>query len=69
MTQLTLESLAKRLAALEQQVASMNGPSGKKDWRKVVGIVEDTEFARNVIAEGKAIRQADRDEAARDPAP
>jgi hypothetical protein len=58
MTELTLEDLAKRLEALEKKVAEMSRPS--KDWRRVVGMFEDSEFMRQVDAEGQAIREADR---------
>ena len=61
MPELTLESLAQRVAALEQQLAFMRGvipPS--RDWRSVVGIFERTEFSMQMEAEMQALRQAER---------
>jgi hypothetical protein len=66
MSDLTLESLAQRLEVLEREFARLATVAPKKDWRKVVGLFEGSEFMRQVIAEGQAIRQADRDEARRD---
>ena len=41
MTELTLESLAKRIEALEQKLAGLAAsPTQKKDWRKGVGMPE-----------------------------
>jgi len=48
------------VAALEKQVASLSSvipPDG--DWRSVVGISEETEFSRQMMAEMKAIREAE----------
>jgi hypothetical protein len=65
MPELTLELLAKRLADLERKVAVLSGtmipPS--RDWRSVVGISEETEFTRQMLAEMAAIREAERTEA------
>ena len=63
MNEVTLESLAKRVEALER--ALQMRPARQKDWRRVAGMFEDNEFSRRVDAEGRAIRQAEREEACR----
>jgi hypothetical protein len=55
--ELTLEALAKRLEELERRIAA---PAPANDWRRVVGMFDDSEIMPRVIAEGQAIRQADR---------
>jgi len=59
MAELTLESLAARVQALEAEVAEQKRQ--KKDWRRVVGMFSGSEFMQEVDAEGAAIRQAERD--------
>ena len=44
MNDLTLESLAKRVEALEEVIATKRPESPRKDWRKVVGMFGDGEF-------------------------
>jgi hypothetical protein len=68
MPELTLESLAKRIEALEKKLAEGAGAPGKNDWRKVVGISEDNEFTRQMQAEIEANREAER-RAAQEDAP
>ena len=64
MSEITLESLAARLSALEKQVAEQGTAKPKKDWRRAVGkFDDDPDFMREIIAEGAAIRQAERDAA------
>jgi hypothetical protein len=63
MNELTLEGLAKRVEALERALQAR--PSRQKDWRRVVGMFGDSEFSRQVDAEGRAIREAEREEARR----
>ena len=62
MREITLESLARRIEALEKALAeqrSQNTP--KKDWRSTVGMFDDDpEFMEQVIAEGAAWREAER---------
>lgn len=58
MNELTLEALAKRIEAIEQQLASPQAP--KKDWRRVVGISADNEFTRAMLAEIEANSDAER---------
>jgi hypothetical protein len=62
MSELTLESLARRLDEIERRLnekqPSVIAPT--KDWRSVVGISEMTEFSRLMQAEMDALRDADR---------
>ena len=59
MEPVTLESLARRVDALERLMrAGVRPPS--RDWRTVVGTFENTEFARAVDAAALAIRDQDR---------
>ncbi len=51
MTDLTLESLAKRVEALEQVLVTKGLDRSRKDWRKVVGMFGDSEFMREVDEE------------------
>lgn len=68
MPEITLESLAARVAALEKELAEQKAapPARKKDWRRTVGMFDDDpDFAREVLAEGQAIREAEREAARR----
>lgn len=58
MNELTLEALAKRIEAIELQLAAQRSP--KKDWRRVVGISDDNEFTRAMLTEIEAQRDAQR---------
>jgi hypothetical protein len=62
MSELTLESLARRLDEVERRLneiqLSVIAPA--KDWRSVVGISEETEFSRLMLAEIEAAHEADR---------
>ena len=60
MSDLTLESLARRVEALEKAVA-LKGPGPvRKDWRTVVGVFGDSEFMREVDEECTRMREAER---------
>jgi hypothetical protein len=65
MNDLTLESLAKRVEALEQVIATKGRDQSRKDWRKVVGMFRDSEFMRKVDEECLRIREAEREAARR----
>jgi hypothetical protein len=65
MNEVTLESLARRVEALERALSFSLKPPRQKDWRRVVGMFGDSEFMKQVDAEGKAIREAERAEARR----
>jgi len=60
MSDMTLEALAKRIEVIEQKLAELSLPAKPEDWRKVVGISEDNEFTRLVIAEIEANSEAER---------
>jgi hypothetical protein len=64
MHDLTLESLAKRVEALEIAVAKAPNRA-RKDWRKVVGMFRDSEFMRQVDDECQRAREAEREAARR----
>jgi hypothetical protein len=61
MTQATLEQ---RVAALERQVAQLSKQAAAtppvKDWRRTVGMFSGDEGMKEIIAEGRKIREADR---------
>ena len=66
MPTLTLENLASRLEAVEKQLAEQKTAvpiAPKKDWRNLVGTMEDNEFTRDMLKEIEAIREAERAEA------
>jgi hypothetical protein len=65
MNDLTLESLAKRVAALEKETATKRLDQSRKDWRKVVGMFRDSEFMRKVDEECLRVREAEREAARR----
>jgi hypothetical protein len=58
-----LESLAKRVEALEKAVATKDPDQSRKDWRKVVGMFRDSEFMRKVDEECMRVREAEREAA------
>ena len=62
MNEVTLESLAKRVEALETALAKQSNGSGK-DWRKVVGLFKDSEFMNAVDEECQRAREAEREAA------
>jgi hypothetical protein len=65
MNEVTLESLARRVEALERALDLKTASIRSKDWRRVVGMFGDSEFMRQVDAEGQALREAERAEARR----
>jgi hypothetical protein len=65
MNEVTLESLARRVEALERALDLKPAAVRLKDWRRVVGMFGDSEFMRQVDAEGQALREAERAEARR----
>jgi hypothetical protein len=60
MAELTLETLATRLASLERKVAERSVSAPAKDWRRTVGMFEGSEFMALVDAEVLAQREAER---------
>jgi hypothetical protein len=71
MSELTLESLARRLDEVERRLnekqPSIIAPT--KDWRSVVGISADNEFTRLMLAEIEDTHEADRQAAMAEEAP
>lgn len=71
MSELTLESLARRLDEIERRLnekqSSVIAPA--KDWRSVVGISEDNEFTRLMLGEIEAAHEADRQAAVSEEGP
>ena len=65
MNDLTLESLAKRVEALEKVIATKGPERARKDWREVIGIFRDSEFMREVDDECLRMREAEREAARR----
>ena len=59
MTELTLESLAKRVEALEIALTNKGVDRPRKDWRRVVGMFGDSEFMRAVDDECQRLREAE----------
>lgn len=62
MAEITLESLAARLAVVEKQLAEQQAavPSRTKDWRRTVGMFAENDFIKELDAECTAIREAER---------
>lgn len=65
MKDLTLESLAKRVEALEIAMRTKGSNHTVKDWRKVIGMFHDSEFMREVDEECLRMREAEREAARR----
>jgi hypothetical protein len=63
MNELTLESLAKRVEALERMLQPTDAK--RLDWESVEGISGDRDWAHRIEEEGQAIREAEREEARR----
>ena len=60
MSELTLESLAARVALLEQRLdAPKNVIPPLRDWRSVIGICEESDFSRQMQAEIEAASDAE----------
>ena len=62
MSELTLESLARRLEELERRLNEKEAGSAK-DWRMAAGMFTGRESSKIVDEEGRKIREADREEA------
>jgi hypothetical protein len=60
-----LESLAKRIEALEKIIATTEPERTRKDWREVVGMFRDSEFMREVDEECLRVRETERKAARR----
>ena len=67
MNEPTLESLSQRVEALEREVNLQRSQGPTKDWRRVGGIAGNSEFMGQIDDEGRKIREAEREEARREP--
>jgi hypothetical protein len=65
MSELTLESLAKRVEALERALADHLAQPDRKDRRTVVGMFADSDVMRQVDEECQRMREAEREAARR----
>ncbi len=63
MSKPTLESLAKRVEALEIALNAQKPIGRGKDWRRVIGMFGDSEFMRAVDDECQRMREAEREAA------
>jgi hypothetical protein len=61
----TLESLAKRVEALEEVIGTKRPDLPRKDWRKAVGMFGDSEFMKEVDEECLRMCEAERKAARR----
>ena len=62
MNELTLEMLAKRVEAIERLLnVQPEKPSADTDWQSAVGMFSGSDFMKLVDAEGRAIRERDRE--------
>jgi len=61
MGKLTLESLAKRVEALEAALAANLAKQRPKDWHRVVGMFHESEFMRAVDEECLRQRELERE--------
>ena len=68
MNEITLESLAQRIEALERALELGPPRTGKNAWLGVVGMFADSDFMRKVDEEGRKIREAERAQAQQEPA-
>jgi hypothetical protein len=68
MPELTLETLAQRVEALERALRLQLPCPGKDAWQDVVGMFAGSDFMRQVDAEGRKIREAERAQAQQEPA-
>ncbi len=66
MSQITLEALSERVAALEKAVAEMRQSQPKsspvKDWRRTIGMFAGDELMKEIFEAGRLIREADQQE-------
>ena len=65
MSELTLESLARRIDEVERRL-NEQATNSAKDWRRAAGMFTGREFSKIVDDEGQRIREADREEARRE---
>lgn len=61
MSELTLESLARRLDEIERRLNEKEA-NNVKDWRLAAGMFTGREFSKIVDEEGRKIRETDREQ-------
>lgn len=67
MNDLTLETLAQRVEALERALRFQPPSPGKDDWRRVIGMFAGSDFMKQVDEEGRKLREAERAQAQQEP--
>jgi hypothetical protein len=67
MADVTLESLARRVEALERALAVKPPLTDRSAWHGVVGMFAGSDFMRQVDEEGRKIREAERAQAEQGP--
>lgn len=67
MNEVTLESLAQRVEALERALDVKPRRPDKDAWQAVVGMFAGSDFMRQVDEEGRKIREAERLQAHQEP--
>lgn len=68
MNEQTLESLARRVEALERAVGLQPAAPSSREWLSAIGMFSGNEFMKQVDEEGRRIREAERAAAQRDEA-
>jgi hypothetical protein len=63
MKEVTLESLARRVEAIERALDLKPLVTDKNAWHRAVGMFDGSEFMRQVDEEGRKIREAERAQA------
>ena len=66
MSDQTLESLTRRVEALEQAVGLRPAAAPNREWLSAIGMFSGNEFMKQVDEEGRKIREAERAAAQRD---
>jgi hypothetical protein len=61
--ELTLESLARRVEAIEELLQKGLPPAKPKNWRSAIGMLRGDDFSLQVDEEVRKIREADREAA------
>ena len=68
MSDQTLESLTRRVEALERAVGLRPAAAPNREWLSAIGMFSGSEFMKQVDEEGRKIREAERAAAQRDEA-
>lgn len=68
MSDQTLESLTRRVEALERAVGLQPATPSNREWLSAIGMFSGNEFMKQVDEEGRKIREAERAAAERDEA-